>query len=43
MWTIFKVLIEFVTLLLMFYILFVFFFFLAARHVGSEHPEAPPL
>ena len=31
MWTIFKVFIEFVTLLLLFYV----FGFLAARHVGS--------
>ena len=37
MWMIFKVFIEFVTILLLFYAVgfFFFFFFLAARHVGT--------
>ena len=37
MWTIFKVFIEFVTILLLFYVLF----FLAMRHVGFLAPLAP--
>ena len=36
MWTIFKVFIEFVTILLLFY---VFFGFLATRHMGSYLPD----
>ena len=35
MWMIFKVFIEFVTILLPFYALGFFFFFLAAKHVGT--------
>ena len=35
-WTIFKVFIEFVTILLLFYGVFLVFFFLATRHVGSQ-------
>ena len=36
MWIIFTVLIEFVTILLLLYILGFFFYFLAARHMGSQ-------
>ena len=37
-WTIFKVFIEFVTILLLFYVLFCFFDILTMRHVGSWLP-----
>ena len=39
MWFIFKVFIEFFTVLLLFYALVFFFFFLAMKHVGSYLPD----
>ena len=38
MWTVLKFFIEFVTILLLFYVLG-FFFFLASRHMGSQLPN----